>query len=264
MDVVDAGGGPWAQDGRLRLPWLDPNERVWVVAVPRRGADGTHRNQRDRRGRLKINAVDLIRAGPPDCDRAALTAPPDASELDGSHERWLLGATRRSWAAITSRFGAESLGTAMRLIDQGAIELRVPVAGAFLDLGHPICWRLTDEWRLLAEAAKRSRADRRGRAAEEAISAADAVAHLDPELAQALRSGSVHSLLLPVLVAAALDLASGIRHDAPGPSPRFTSATASSGRTHLRSSGRPECARRPLTFWVSDGPRMSGSVAQSW
>jgi hypothetical protein len=63
-------GGPRSHDGRLRLPWLDPDERTWALAVPRRGTDGSHREARDRRGRLKIDRVDLVRASPPDRDEA--------------------------------------------------------------------------------------------------------------------------------------------------------------------------------------------------
>jgi hypothetical protein len=206
--------GPRAPDGRLRLPWLDPDDHTWAVAVPRRGAAGASREARDRRGRLKIDRVDLVRATPPERDTAP-AARPGASGLDPTRERWLLDATTRRWAAVTSTFGAESHATARRLVDRGVVELRVPVTGAVLDLERPYAWRLTDNWQVLAARARRSRADDRGRAAEEARAAANLVGDLDAELARALVSAPDHWPLLPVLVSAARDLASGVRHDGP-------------------------------------------------
>lgn len=207
-------GGPWAPDGRRRLPWLDPDDCTWAVAAPPRGAGGAHRDARDRRGRLKIDRVDLIRATPPERD-APTAARPAASGLDPTTERWLLDATTRRWAAITSTFGAESRATARRLVDRGVVELRVPVTGSVLDLEHPYAWRLTDDWQALAARAKRARADHKGRAAQEAQAAADLIVDLDADLARALRSAPDHWPLLPVLISAARDLASGVRHDGP-------------------------------------------------
>lgn len=210
-EVTD--GGPRAPDGRLRLPWLDPDDRTWAVGVQRRGSDGTRRDPRDRRGRLRIDVVDLVRALPaPD---EVLEALPGDSGLDSAQERWLLDATTRRWSAITARFGTESHTVARRLVDRGVLELRVPVTHAVLDLEHPHSWRLTDAWRAAAAHAARSRAARRGSAADEACAAAKLVEDLDPKLAQALRSAPGHWALLPVLVAAARDLASGVRHDGP-------------------------------------------------
>lgn len=207
-------GGPRAPDGRLRLPWFDPDERTWAVAIPRRGANGSHRDARDRRGRLKVDKVDLVRASPPGRD-ASPAAQTDASGLNPAQERWLLDATTRRWAAITSTFGPESHAIARGLVEAGVVELRVPVNDAALDLEHPYSWRLTETWTALASRIRQSRSDRRTRVAEEAHAAASLTASLDPELARALRSAPDHWPLLPVLIAAARDLAAGIRHDGP-------------------------------------------------
>lgn len=219
MDLSGADGeardaGPRTPDGRLRLPWLDPDDRTWAVAVSRRGPDGLRRDARDRRRRLKIDEVDLIRAVSPGAARAAEAAP-GASGLEPAKERWLLNATTRRWPAIRATFGAKSQSVALRLVDRGVVELRVPVVGAVLDLENPRAWRLTDTWRALAAEAAQSRAASRSSAAEEAHTAADLVDDLDPALAEALRSAPDHWAFLPVLVAAAHDLASGVRHDGP-------------------------------------------------
>ena len=218
MDINGGEGiAPRSQrtpDGRLHLPWLDLDDQIWAVAVPKRGPDGTRRDPEDRKGRLRIEAVDLIRAPSPIPNAVAVPeAVLGSSGLDEARERWLLSTSRRTWTVITAQFGSEAHVIARQLVSRGVVELRVPIRNAVMDLGHPRRWQLAPPWDLLAARVRETRNELRAVAAEDARAAAEMVTDLDPGLAEALRSAPEHWALLPVLVAAARDLSKGLRHD---------------------------------------------------
>jgi hypothetical protein len=179
-----------------------------LVARPLRKPDGTVR--RDRRGYIKATQVILTAAGdaPPHTD---LEQPPPG--VEAGEWRWVLGATRRSWATIAARWGPRARPLAVTLARAGIIDL--DCAAEDLRLGPPLRWRLTDTGataRLLQTSAHTAHVTGWE---QRAAAAAALVADLDEGLAAALITRRGHETRLHVLVYAAEDLAAGISHDGP-------------------------------------------------
>lgn len=205
--------GQRTSDGRLRIPWLDHYAGVHAVAVARRHSDGTAHDRLDRRGRLRADEVDLIAANQPSLGVNA--DPGDDLGVSESDRRWVLGADRRSWPSIEKRFGEGSLDTALQLIVMGVVELRVPVRETRLDIEHPRQWRLTRRWSDEAARGRRASQLQHDSMVRDAGAAAAAVMDIDPGLAGGLQSATAQRSTLQVLIAAAHDLVSEVRHDGP-------------------------------------------------
>jgi hypothetical protein len=176
-----------------------------LVAVPRgrRAADGSVAPRRDRRGRAKLDEVEIVASGP------AVDI-----ELDESEERFLLGASRRSWKAIQQRYGEAAREQAYALVRAGAVRVRCPV-DAQLRLAAPTSWHLTDAWLVRREHALTAQSEERAHWEQRKAAAANAVELICPEFAEALRASRPLSSTLPVLVYAAEDLSAGVVHDGP-------------------------------------------------
>lgn len=193
------GYGP----GRIVLPLRGVPDRLVAVTIPRR-AQGELRVPRDRKQRLKPTRVDLAAADP----AGRMQANVAAADL-----HWLLGAVRRSWPTVTSRFGGAAWDTSCDLARAGLVEIRCQVAGAAL--GAPVALILTELGLAERNARRTARAETSEQLRSRADAAATAVGHLDPALAQALRRARGTDTRLPVLLFAAEDLAAGRVHDGP-------------------------------------------------
>jgi hypothetical protein len=177
-----------------------------LVAVPRQrrtseGAVGPHR---DRRGRTKLDEVEIVASDP-----AAREL-----ELDEGEERFILGANRRRWSVLEQRYGTAALERAHLLAKAGVVRLRCRV-DENLRLTLPLSWHLTDAWLARREQGLASRDEERQHWHGRQATAAAAVESICPELVQALRASRPLSPTLPVLVYAAEDLAAGIVNDGP-------------------------------------------------
>ncbi len=115
---------------------------VSAVTVPvRRSRED--RLPRDRRGRLRVHAVDLVPGCPAD-----LFEPP--SVLSSADLLWVLAAERRAWSTVVGRFGEAALQVATDLVRCGGVVLRCEV-DEWVALGAPTQWRLSQAWSLQAE-----------------------------------------------------------------------------------------------------------------
>jgi hypothetical protein len=177
-----------------------------LVAVPRqrRTGDGSATSGRDRRGRAKLDEVEIV-AREPVIDKV---------ELDEGELRFVLGANRRSWKVIHQRYGAAALQRAHALATAGVVCLRCRVDDD-LRLALPSSWQLTDAWRARREQALATRNEERHYWQERQTAAATAVAPVCAELAEALRRSLPLNPTLPVLVYAAEDLAADFVNDGP-------------------------------------------------
>lgn len=177
-----------------------------LIAIPRtrRTADGATAVRRDRRGRSKLDEVDVVASAPPSTDL----------ELEEAEERFILGAGRRSWPVIEARYGTNGLTRARELARAGVVTLRCQVDDN-LRLTLPLSWQLTDAWLARRDKAITRRDEDRRHWLERKFEAAAAVAATCPELAASLEAARPHSPTLPVLVYAAEDLAAGVVHDGP-------------------------------------------------
>lgn len=191
-------------------------QRVATVAVPLEGVpDGLRAFPieqvtedgavvRTRRGRVKLELVEL-------CAADTVAADPIVSQTE---EAFVLGAARRRWTTLESRFGSQAWPTAVRLARTGAVRLRCRVDGG-ARLGVPIEWLLAPEWsdeRLRRRAAHASDTEWWFARAQ---AAASAVGRVSPQIAAALRASRAPSTTLEVLVFAAEDLDAGVSHAGP-------------------------------------------------
>ena len=177
-----------------------------LVAVPRgrRAADGEVAPRRDRRGRAKLDEVEIVASDPVGQE----------VDLDESEERFVLGAGRRSWKVIEQRYGPGALVRAHALARDGIVTLRCRVDDN-LRLTLPLSWDLTETWRSRREQTLAARDEERQYWQQRKAAAAAAVQATCPELAAALRASRPLSPTLPVLVYAAEDLVAGVVHDGP-------------------------------------------------
>lgn len=157
---------------------------------------------KDRRGREKLEEVELI-ARKPRSDRT----------IEGADKRFLLGAGRRSWGKITSRYGEDAWTTAIRFAHAGAVRIRCAVEED-LSLGTPLGWVLTDRWAGVRKRELERKNTRSSVWRQRAVDAARSVENLNPELAETLLT-TQPSLKLQVLVHAAEDLVHGTVHRGP-------------------------------------------------
>lgn len=92
---------------------------------------------RDRRRRLRLEEVALCPS-----ERAAWRADALPAALL-PHRRFVLGAARRNWSAISQRLGADAWDVALDLVRAGVVTM-VCRAGEALELGAPQRWQLTE------------------------------------------------------------------------------------------------------------------------
>jgi hypothetical protein len=177
-----------------------------LVAVPRqrRTNEGALRPRRDRRGRTKLDEVEIVASEPT----------VGALELDEGEERFILGANRRRWSVIEQRYGTAALERAHSLAKAGVVRLRCRV-DENLRLTRPLSWHLTEAWLTHRERSLASRDEERQHWHRRQTTAAAAVESICAELARALRASRPLSPTLPVLVYAAEDLAAGVVNDGP-------------------------------------------------
>jgi hypothetical protein len=191
-----------------------------------RSPDGPDRIQRDRRGRLRLDEVDLSAQQQFDCstaDLAMLDRPGDIT--------FVLGASSRSWTSIRRRFGERALQLASELAKAGVVTLRCAVTDE-LKLGTPRGWRITPTAAILAaDRSQRTAATQQElvaaiRSALDALAAlggnmdagpgragldASHIASLREALTRA-QEGGISPVRARVFVAAAVDLADGVVH----------------------------------------------------
>lgn len=177
-----------------------------LVAVPRqrRMGEGAVGAYRDRRGRTKLDVVEIVASEPAARDL----------ELDEGEERFILGANRRRWSVLEQRYGTAALERAHLLAKAGVVRLRCRV-DENLRLTLPLSWHLTDAWLARRQRGLASRDEERQHWHGRQTTAAAVVESICPELAQALRASRPLSPTLPVFVFAAEDLAAGIVNDGP-------------------------------------------------
>lgn len=177
-----------------------------LVAVPRgrRVGDDAMVARRDRRGRAKLDEVEIVASA-----RASVEI-----DFDDAEQRFVLGAARRTWKTIERHYGSNALHRAHALARARVITLRCRV-DENLQLTVPLSWHLTEPWLARRRQALAGREQERDHWQARKTAAADAVEDACPQLAETLRT--VRPLLptLPVLVYAAEDLASGVVHDGP-------------------------------------------------
>jgi hypothetical protein len=123
--------------GRLEVSvdGVPPGLRAVTIPVHR---SGEARLPRDRRRRLRVQEVDLVADG-----SVGFFEPP--AGLTPNDLLWVLRAERRSWEAVSRRFGESAEQVANALVLCGAVVLRREV-DELLALGRPIRWYLTDSW----------------------------------------------------------------------------------------------------------------------
>lgn len=173
----------------------------------------------DRRRRLRLTAVALTVADHVDV--------PDAPGPAGADSSFVLGAGRRTWAAVQRRFGDRAWPIAVEWARAGLVAVCCAVTED-MRLGPPTGWHLLDSGARLAlqqasaVAVRREQIDQRR--AELLTRLAAACTADDPALGisapaaasllQALRHETGHVRRL-VLLAATADLLDGVTHDGP-------------------------------------------------
>lgn len=228
------------------------------VRTFRTDSSGNEVTVKDRRGREKLEEVELV-----------ARAPGTGRSITDIDRHFLLGAGRRSWGTIANRYGEEAWSTAVRLARYGAVRIRCAVEED-LSLGMPLGWVLTDRWVGLRQREMEHKNTRKGTWQQRAADAARSAKDLSPELAQALLS-TQPSLKLEVLVHAAEDLLQGTVHRGPrafsqahfggtkeGPDPRDVLRGAGVDRHLLVELGIDRSAyvgiAGPLEIWSSQQP----------
>lgn len=184
---------------------LDLPESVVAVPVARRDSAGNERPRLDRRGRHKLDEVEVV---------AAESAAAAEMVFDEAERQFVLGAVTRSWGVIARRYGNAALSRCFELVAAGVVTLRCPLDD-HLHLGKPRSWRLTEEWATRRHEAVEGRAADRTAWRQRAAAAAAAVSDISPELAVALHAAQPLAANTPVLVFAAEDLACGFVNDGP-------------------------------------------------
>jgi hypothetical protein len=212
-----------------------PDDLVCRSVQPVERTDDSWRIVRDRRRRLRLDEVALRPAE----DAASRSGALPAAML--AYRRFVLGAARRNWSAISQRLGADAWELSLDLVRAGVITL-VCKADEALELGSPQRWHLTEAGADLAADLTRELAEHRDATddelarivagLEQAKSGLMASATADETtadaglaglglseaavgtLSEALRAGQPGSTR-DVLVAVARDLLGGVQHDSP-------------------------------------------------
>ncbi|MCF6509186.1 DUF2399 domain-containing protein [Blastococcus sp. MG754426] len=173
----------------------------------------------DRRRRLRLTAVALTAA-----DDVDAPAAPDPAGADAS---FVLGAARRTWAAVQRRFGARAWPLAEECARAGLVAVCCTVTED-MRLGAPTGWHLLDRGARLAQArasavtARREQIEQR----RDDLLTRLVAAHTDGDpvlgISSAAAASLVHALRHEtgrvrrlVLLAAATDLLDGVTHDGP-------------------------------------------------
>ena len=165
---------------------------------------------RTRRGNVKVTAA-VLGAEHPHLTHTSPDVPPAGLSL--TEWRWALAASRRSWSTVTARLGDRAWQVAVILVRTGVVTLHCTVTD--LRLGPPLRWYLTDRWAIHRTAQAEARTEEVSGWADSAAQAAERIRELDPGLAATLAAARGHEPLLPVLIHAADDLATGRSHDGP-------------------------------------------------
>lgn len=211
--------------GDIPLRNIPEGLRARVRRALRTDAEGSEVEVRDRRGRHKLTTVYLYAPQP---DQDVRLSEPDTT--------FLLGAERRSWSTVITRYrdAERAYDHAVTFASCGAIELECKTDG--LALGEPVRWLLTPSWKARRARNLTRRANARASWQERAELAAEAVRDRYPQFAQALlrERGPVAR---EVLVYAAEDLLSGRSYFGPR---AFSQA-------HFRETKAREDASRILT-----------------
>jgi hypothetical protein len=187
----------------LLLDGIPDGLAAYPVRSYRQGSDGEPVEVRTRRGLRKTERVELV------CTRA-----PVALTLDASEERWLLGAAKRRWAGICSRYGEQAWARSVELVHAGIVHLHCAVDER-MALGEPLGWRLSTDWQTRRTDTEQTRQRDREQLDQRAHAAACAVGAQCPELSAALRASTSASTTMLVLVCAAEDLLEGVVHAGP-------------------------------------------------
>lgn len=196
-------------DGRVRVPWADPSDRIRAV-VPLVRRDGELKVPSDRRGRLKSDRLRFVAVEP--MAREVENVP-----ITESDWAWVLGASRRAWGTVLDRWAdAEAARDVTHsLVEAGVIELDVRMKQPGRVDYEPVAWMLTPAWEQTRRERDHDRAADRESLRTRARQIAEQVGALDPGMAAALRDPATQGTPLLVLVAAADDLLDGVTHDGP-------------------------------------------------
>lgn len=128
------------RDGRVRAPIGGLPADVMAVTVPVR-RNGQGHVPRDKRGRPKIEIVDLIAAGP-----TSAFAPP--ASLNSRDLIFALETGKHEWSTVADHFGeTRAWEAAISLVRCGGVILRCE-ADEDLELGLPLSWRRSHAWSL--------------------------------------------------------------------------------------------------------------------
>lgn len=196
-------------DGRVRVPWADPSDRIRAV-VPLVRREGELKVPSDRRGRLKSDRLRFVAVEP--MARTVESVP--ITEADWA---WVLGASRRAWGTVLTRWmDAETAREVTHsLVEAGVVELDVRMKQPGRVDYEPVAWMLTPAWEEARRHRDHERAADRDSLRTRARERAEQVGALDPGMAAALGDPATQGTPLAVLVAAADDLLDGVMHDGP-------------------------------------------------
>jgi hypothetical protein len=125
-----------------------PDDLVCRSVQPVERTDDGWRIVRDRRRRLRLDEVALRPAE----DAASRSGALPAAAV--AYRRFVLGAARRNWSAISQRLGADAWELSLDLVRAGVVTV-VCKAGETLELGSPQRWHLTESGADLAAAFTR-------------------------------------------------------------------------------------------------------------
>lgn len=209
----------------VTLPGL-PDGVVCRSVQPVERQDDGWRIVRDRRRHLRLDEVALCAPGAP-----AVAVVPVAASV---HRRFVLGAGRRAWSAVSQRVGAGAWDLALELVRAGVVTI-VCKAGDELQLGLPLRWHLTEAGADLADALAGELAQHRDVndrelarvVAELEATQADLPAYAADGADGGSLSGAAVGTLLDalrrcaagstqeVLLAVSRDVLGGVRHDSP-------------------------------------------------
>jgi hypothetical protein len=131
-----------------------PGDAVCRSVQPVERTDDGWRIVRDRRRRLRLDEVALC----PSEDAAS--CPPALPEALLPHRRFVLGAARRSWSAVSQRLGADAWDLGVELVRAGIVTV-VCKASETLELEAPQHWQLTEVGADLAAEFDRERVEHR-------------------------------------------------------------------------------------------------------
>ncbi len=191
-----------AADRAIELRGVPDGIKAYPVDDWRKSEGASPEPVRTRRGRLKLDEVELRAEGS------------SAAPLDPDDLAFVLGARRRQWRTIETRYHADAWSNALRLVRAGHVVLRCTVEPG-PRLGKPIGWRLTDTAIRAARARAGTRSDATQAWQSRARSLAASLDGVHPVFFAALRNAVDSPASLPVVVHAAEDYLSGIVHDGP-------------------------------------------------